>query len=164
MRNKLLLVICVFFCCTFFVVIGSSCTGNSTTQKSDNGMPTTQNVNNGISTAQKTDIHLTPENLVNSMFKAISEKDYAVLREICDPLGENDGDSSSICGMEYLEETEQNEIRAYFGKACINGSVTYETEDGVSYAQVPILFGPNKDLKETINLVNRKGKWFFYGI
>ena len=163
MRNKLLLVICVFFCCTFFVVIGNSCTGNSTTQKSDNGMPTTQNVDNGISTAQKTDIHLTPEIFVNSMFKAISEKDYAVLRDLCDPLGENDGDSRRICGMEYLEEIEQNAMIEYFGKASINGSTTYETLDGVSYAQVPIIFGPNKDLKETIELVNRKGKWFFSG-
>lgn len=161
MRNKLLVVICVFICCTFFVVVGDSCTGNSTTQKTDNGNSTTQKTSNGISTAQKTDIHLTPENLVNSMFKAISEKDYAVLRDLCDPLGENDGDSRKICGMEYLEETEQNEMIEYFGKASINGSTTYETVDGDSYAHVPIIFGPNRDLKETIELVNRKGKWFF---
>ena len=94
---------------------------------------------------------------------AILEKDYSVLRDLCDPLGENDGDSSSICGLEYLEETEQNAMREYFGKAYINGSTIYETVDGVSYAQVPIVFGPNNDLKETIELINRKGKWFLCG-
>ena len=109
------------------------------------------------------DIHLTPEILVQKMFKAIAEKDNSILRDLCDPEGDSDRDARDICGMLYLDEEEQDWMQSYFEKAYISGPVTYETIDNVSYANVPIVFGPKNEEKETLVLVNRKGKWFFLG-
>ena len=111
------------------------------------------------------DIHLTPEILVQKMFKAIAEKDNCVLRDLIDPEGEStDGDARSICGMLYLEKEQQEDMQNWFRKAYISGSVTYETVDNVSYAYVPIVCGPNNENAGTIELVNRKSKWFLLGL
>ena len=112
---------------------------------------------------QSTDVHSTPEKLVSSMFSAIKTKDNCVLRDLCDYYPkEADADVMAVCGLFYLPQEAYEMFVAEFGNAYISGYVTYETYEGVSYANVPIKFGKNVDKDETIQCVNRAGKWFLY--
>lgn len=106
----------------------------------------------------QSDIHSTPEKLVNAMFEAVKTRDNCVLRDLADPKGKMDGDALAICSLLYQKESFQEEVVHALSSAKINGYVTYETVDGVSHASVPILMFGEK--KEQINLVNRRGLWF----
>jgi hypothetical protein len=98
-----------------------------------------------------------PEMVVQTIFDAAQSGDFAPLKDLCDPLGENDDDTQMICEVA-TDETH----RASFVKWFTKGKVTGDAEispDG-SGAEVPFLFGPDGDQAETMVLINRDGVWY----
>jgi hypothetical protein len=118
-----------------------------------------------------------PTSLVNAVFYAAQTKDFQILPLLCDPLGENDGDTKSLCGLyEIISNTSENygteitpiiesEFILLFKNGKLNGQITYEELDGVKYANVPFIFN-NSDgssrSNESMRLVNRYGNWYFF--
>jgi hypothetical protein len=117
-----------------------------------------------------------PKSVVNALFYAAQTKDFGVLQCLCDPFGENDGDTRSLCSMSNLfeqtsefggNETTQLAINQYtqmFQTGRISGQITYEESDGLKYANVPFIFnhpGGESRSNESMKLVNRYGNWYF---
>lgn len=117
-----------------------------------------------------------PKSVVNSLFYAAQTKDFEVLQCLCDPFGENDGDTRSLCSMSNLfeqtseyggNETTQlaiNQFTQMFQTGRISGQITYEESDGLKYANVPFIFnhpGGESRSNESMKLVNRYGNWYF---
>lgn len=101
-----------------------------------------------------------PESVVQAVFDAAISGDFGSLKEICDPLGENDGDTQMICDLA-ADDTNREEFVQYFATGKINGEVKI-SPDG-SEAEVPFLFGPDGDREETMVLINRDGRWYLFG-
>ena len=118
-----------------------------------------------------------PKSVVNALFYSAQKKDFQILPLLCDPFGENDGDTKSLCGLyqiisnpseNYGNEITPNIVSEFvrlFQNGKLNGQITYEELDGVKYVNVPFLFnhpsGPSRS-NESMKLVNRYGNWYFY--
>lgn len=100
-----------------------------------------------------------PESVVQTIFDAAQSGNLALLQGLCDPQGENDNDTQTICNWA-TDETDRQEFFNYFAAAKINGEAVI-SPDGTQ-AQVPFLFGPNGDNEETMELINRDGRWYLY--
>ena len=93
-----------------------------------------------------------PKSVVNALFYSAQTKDFEVLQCLCDPFGENDGDTRSLCSIRNLfaqtaeyggnETTQQviNQFTQMFQTGRISGPVTFEELDGLKYANVPFIF------------------------
>ena len=117
-----------------------------------------------------------PKSVVNAIFYAAQTKDFEILQCLCDPFGENDGDTRSLCTMSSLlaqtsefggnAATEQaiNQFVQMFQLGRLSGPITCEEIEGIKYANVPFLFnhpgGENRS-NESMQLVNRYGNWYF---
>ena len=95
----------------------------------------------------------TPEKAVEAVFNAARSGDISNLKSLCDPEGENDGDTRRICE---LSEADAAEFFEYFK----NGKVNGKAEINGNMAAVPILFGPEGKKEETMNVVKRGDKWY----
>jgi hypothetical protein len=119
-----------------------------------------------------------PKSVVNALFYSAQKKNFEILQCLCDPFGENDGDTRSLCSFSSLvaqtseyggnesTQTAINQFVVMFQTGRISGAVTYEESEGVKYANVPFLFnhpgGENRS-NESMKLVNRYGNWYFLG-
>lgn len=117
-----------------------------------------------------------PSNVVNAIFYSARTDNYDLLENLCDPLGEGDGDTKRICGLtnmkkqavQYGETVEMKKtfdtFKDSFKLATTYGKVEYETsEEGVSTARVPFMFnhpGGESRSSEVLELVKRDGKWY----
>ncbi len=101
-----------------------------------------------------------PESVVQAIFDAAQSGDFAPLKELCDPLGENDGDTQMICDMA-THDTNQEEFVQYFATGKISGQASISPQG--DRAEVPFLFGPDGDREETMELINRDGQWYLFG-
>ena len=101
-----------------------------------------------------------PESVVQAIFDAAKSGDFAPLKALCDPLGENDGDTQMICDTA-TDDTNREEFVEYFatGKTSGNAKISPEGDK----AEVPFLFGPDGDSEETMGLINREGQWYLFG-
>jgi len=97
----------------------------------------------------------TPEKVVEAVFQAAKSGDISHLKGLCDPEGENDGDTKRICE---LTEADAAEFFEYFKNGKVNGKAEIDGE----MAAVPILFGPEGKTQETMNVVKRGDKWYLY--
>jgi tetratricopeptide (TPR) repeat protein len=100
-----------------------------------------------------------PESVVQVIFDAAKSGDFASLQDLCDPLGENDSDTQMICDLA-TDETNREEFVQYFATGKISGDAKI-SRDGAQ-AEVPFLFGPDGDSEETMELINRDGRWYLY--
>ncbi len=100
-----------------------------------------------------------PESVVQAIFEAAKSGDFASLKELCDPLGENDGDTQMICDIA-TDDTNQEEFVQYFATGKISGDA--KISRGGDKAEVPFLFGPDGDREETMELINRDGQWYLF--
>jgi hypothetical protein len=101
-----------------------------------------------------------PEDVLQAVFDAARSGDFSGLADLCDPLGENDGDTRIICELA-TDETNREDFVAYFA----SGSIADQPQispDGTR-ATVPFLFGPDGDQKETMELIKRDGQWYLLG-
>ena len=107
----------------------------------------------------------TPENVVNAIFYAARTQDFQILGELCDPEGEGDDDSKSLCALgrnEIHQGSEHQITRENFVEVFKNGKISGVTTKRDGGAKVPILFGPDGDKEETMKLFKRDGKWYLY--
>jgi len=99
-----------------------------------------------------------PASVVQAIFTAAQTEDFSRLPELCDPLGEHDGDTDAICNIT-ADHPDKDTFVAAFAKARLNGEPTISG----NRAEVPFLFGPNGDQEETMTLILRDGKWYLLG-
>ncbi len=99
-----------------------------------------------------------PKSVVEQIFVASQSGDLSSLTNLCDPNGENDGDTKKVCAVSSTSDDEQKEFISYFKTGKITGEVTIDGD----MAKVPIKFGPNGDKDETIKLVKRGNNWYLY--
>lgn len=101
-----------------------------------------------------------PSSVVQVIFDAAATEDFEILSEICDPLGDNDGDTRDICscGKEDVDKELLKSFVEYFAK----GKVVSTSIEG-DWAKVEFKFGPNGNKDETMSLVKRDGKWYLSG-
>ncbi|MEM0999380.1 MAG: hypothetical protein AAGN35_20145 [Bacteroidota bacterium] len=99
--------------------------------------------------------HRDPSAVLQAVFDVAGGADPAVLGTLCDPLGKNDTDTRRICDLAG-GFAPNDEFVQYFGHAKLNGDPII---DG-TLARIPFLFGPNGDREETMEMVERDGKWY----
>lgn len=97
-----------------------------------------------------------PEDVVKALFEAAKSKNFEMTKNLCDPKGENDGDTRSIC--ELKDENIKKQFVEYFS----NGGVTGKAQINGDKAVVPFKFGPNGQKREEMKLIKRDGKWYLY--
>ena len=97
----------------------------------------------------------TPEKVVEAVFNAAKSGDIDHLKGLCDPKGENDGDTKRICE---LTEADAAEFIEYFKNGKVNGKAVIEGD----MATVPILFGPERKTEESMKVIKRGDKWYLY--
>lgn len=109
----------------------------------------------------------TPETALEAVFQAAKSGDGEGLSLLCDPMGENDGDTECICAFDpnynrarCREQFPAKEFKAAFQDAKITDVPKITLTNGVEFAEVPFLFGPGATRKETMNMVKRDGKWY----
>ena len=107
----------------------------------------------GLSIAQSSD---TPEATLQKVFDVANSQEWTELSRICDPMGENDGDTRDICMLAEASKEKQAEFVEYFKTGKIIGKATIVGDK----AEVHFTFGPNGDREETMNLVSRRGVWY----
>ena len=106
------------------------------------------------------DIDLTnPVAVVQAVFAAAATGEFDTLPGLCDPIGENDGDTQDICNLA-TDEANRSSFVETFVTGQITGGVQL-SEDG-SQIEIDFLFGPNGQREETMTLINRDGKWYLY--
>lgn len=98
-----------------------------------------------------------PVKVVQAIFDAARNKDIVILTSLCDPEGENDGDTRRICNVA-KDSTLLDEFVLWFAKGKVTGKAVIEGDR----ARVPFLFGPDGKKKEEMNLVKREGRWYLY--
>ncbi len=96
-----------------------------------------------------------PVKVVQAIFKAARTKDVKILATLCDPRGENDGDTRRLC-----EVAKDSKGLAEFVKWFASGKVTGKAVIKGEKAIVPFVFGPDGKRKEEMHLVLRNGKWY----
>ncbi len=96
-----------------------------------------------------------PAKVVQAVFTAAQTQSFTTLSGLCDPQGENDKDTATICTMT-AGHADEDSFVTYFATGKISGEVTVSGDR----AQVPFLFGPNGDQAETMSLIRRDGKWY----
>ena len=103
---------------------------------------------------------LSPEGVVLSIFEAARTGDFTGLAGLCDPLGENDGDTQMICDLA-TDDTNREEFIAAFSTGTVIGDAVVALSG--DRAEVPFLFGPDGDEEETMELVKRNDRWYLLG-
>lgn len=98
-----------------------------------------------------------PVSVLEAVFFAAATGDFTNLAGLCDPLGENDGDTALICEIT-PDHASSGDFVAYFGNGRINGDLIVNGDQ----AELPFLFGPDSDQAETMNFIQRDGKWYLY--
>ncbi|MFT5819892.1 MAG: hypothetical protein ACI8ZM_001117 [Crocinitomix sp.] len=112
--------------------------------------------------AQTTDFQSNPQLVMEEIFRAANEGDYATLSQLCPPDNSNDGDTQKyICDIASGSESDKTEFLSYFKGAKLNGEIEYS--DGGQTATVPFWFnhpGGKSRSNETMNMVKIDGKWY----
>ena len=85
--------------------------------------------------------------VVQAVFVAAQTDDFDGLQELCDPQGENDGDTQMICDLA-TDSTNREEFVQFFAQGQLNGEVVI-SQDG-NQAEVPFLFGPDGQQEESM--------------
>jgi uncharacterized protein YuzE len=103
----------------------------------------------------------TPEGTLQAVFDAARTKNFSLLANLCDPEGENDGDTQMICDLATSEQTgevNRDMFVEVFQKGKIMGRAEFNS-DGTR-AEVEFFFGPDGNDEETMNLIKREGQWY----
>jgi hypothetical protein len=97
-----------------------------------------------------------PSQVVSMIFAVAGGKAEAkMLAELCDPQGENDGDTRRICDNAAGFDA-GGEFAMFFKEGKLKGPARVQGDAAV----VEFLFGPNGDESESMELVRRGDKWY----
>lgn len=113
-----------------------------------------------LKSRQTFDFQKTPEDLMKYIFKSAKSGDFSNFRYLCDPYAETDMDVKSICYAELFMEQRKKDLTENFGAARIMGKPKIKENNAV----VEFAFGPSSNRLEKMNLVNRNGYWYLYGL
>ena len=109
-----------------------------------------------VSLQAEAEVHFAnPEMVTAAVFEAARTGDDSALAMLCDPQGENDGDTRRICEMSATSEGWRDFV-TYFAKGRVSGPVIIDQNT----AEVPILFGPDGTQAETMILTRRGENWY----
>jgi len=106
------------------------------------------------------DFQDSPKGVINYLFESAKNNNFDKLRYLCDPYGENDGDSRGICFV----ATQPSEMQNHFVENFKNGRIMSEPKIENDRAEVEIAFGPSSNRLEKINLVKRLDKWYIVSL
>jgi hypothetical protein len=109
-----------------------------------------------ISSAESlTDDETDPATVLEQVFAAARMEDFGRLADLCDPQGENDGDTETICAI-----TDDHPEQATFVSQFATGGIIGEARVEGDSAEIDFRFGPNGEWEETMTLINRDGQWY----
>ena len=94
--------------------------------------------------------------MVNYLFEAARSWDFSKLRNLCDPYGENDGDTRAMC----LVEMQPRDIQSQFVENFKNARIMGEPKIYGESAEIEIATGSSSNYLQKIQLINRMGKWY----
>ena len=95
-----------------------------------------------------------PEAVLQAVFDAAKTQNFDMLKGLCDPKGESDGDTKRICE---LSDKDKEQFVQFFATGKIVGEATIEGDN----AEVKFTFGPEGQTKdETMKMIKRDGKWY----
>jgi hypothetical protein len=98
----------------------------------------------------------TPKGVAEMVFGAARSGDYSMLKDLCNPSLDTDGDAKHICDVTSGNDELKNQFKEHFSKGTVNGEPVIEGDN----AKVDILFGPDGTKKETLNMTKKDGKWY----
>lgn len=101
--------------------------------------------------------HSKPVEVLRTVFRAARSNDTSLLAGLCDPKGENDGDTRRLCKAT-SKSPRWKMFKKFFEKGSTKGTVKFVK--GKAY--IPFMFGPNGKKGETMVLIKRDGKWYLY--
>lgn len=96
--------------------------------------------------------------MIYHLFESARTEDYSKLQFLCDPYGENDSDSNSLCFIEIVAEDHKKWFVDNFKNGRIMGVPLIQND----IATVEIAYGTNSNKLEKIKLIKRLDKWYFY--
>ena len=96
-----------------------------------------------------------PASVLQALFDSARLGDLSQLAGLCDPQGENDGDTAAICVM-----SADNELAASFREWFATGQITGEAIIDGNRAEIPFTYGPEGGREETMRLIQRDGRWY----
>ena len=96
-----------------------------------------------------------PKSVTAQIFYAADTGRAENLMSLCDPAGENDGDTARICALTPASP-DWADFRAQFARAHLNG----EPRVSGHRAALHFVFGPDATRSETMELVQRDGRWY----
>jgi hypothetical protein len=99
-----------------------------------------------------------PAKVVEALFDAARSGRWAQLGGLCDPRGENDGDTRRVCALAQ-DGADRAEFQQFFRHGRVSGAVAIQGDR----ARVPILFGPDGSRNETVTLIRRGSLWYLLG-
>ena len=97
-----------------------------------------------------------PTSLMNYIFTSAKSGDFSKFHYMCDPYGDNDGDTKAICSMQMLSQEEKEAFITDLGNAKIIGEPVIVADK----AEVEFTFGPTANKRETMHLIKRNGLWY----
>lgn len=97
-----------------------------------------------------------PVATVERIFYLAQTGNLSELASLCDPQGQHDGDTKSICGIANADKSKQAEFMTMFRDGKVSGKPLVNN----GKAAVPFLFGVGATKSETMNLVQRDGMWY----
>lgn len=99
-----------------------------------------------------------PADVVSTLFEVAASGEVAKLATLCDPKGENDGDTKRLCALA-TDPAGLSEFQAAFKGGKLAGEPTIEGNK----ASVPFTFGPDYSGRaETMTLIRRDEGWFLF--
>ncbi|MCA9968706.1 MAG: tetratricopeptide repeat protein [Anaerolineales bacterium] len=119
---------------------------------------TTLNLVAAALAAPETVDHANPASVLLAVFTAAANGEFTGLADLCDPLGQNDGDTSLICEIT-PDHPNAADFVQYFANGRIDGQLTITGDT----AELPFRFGPDAATAETMQFILRDGKWYLFG-
>ena len=98
-----------------------------------------------------------PASVLQAVFASAQTGDFTLLASLCDPEGENDGDTASICAV-----TAGHEDAPIFIEWFSTGQITGELIINGDQAELDFTFGPEGDQEETMIFIQKNGLWYLY--
>lgn len=101
--------------------------------------------------------HSDPVAVVQAMLAVAETEQWDLLGGLCDPTGDNDGDTRRICELATTPD-DRGEFAEVFGGGAVGEGAEVDAEAG--RASVPFTFDGGRG--ETMELVMRDDRWYLY--
>lgn len=101
-----------------------------------------------------------PIAVLQAVFVAARNQDFAILPYLCDPLHMNDVVTTELCSITADHESKDSFVQ-YYGAGRIAGEVEYIEVNQKNFARINFIYGPSGNLGlATMELIQRDGLWY----